>query len=282
MEFIYKLEKSSKKYTCPKCDKKTYVRYVDDNGNYPEYIFGRCDREQSCGYLNIPNDKQESVGYSFAEKKVIQPSLIPYGDGANTFKDYDKNSFCKWLMSKVGVDKFNEALEMYQFGICQDVVGCKEWVIFWQVDIDMNCRSGKIIKYGIDGRRDKNSFTTWFHKVKKYDDFNLVQCFYGEHLLSSDERKPIAIVESEKTAIIASCFIDGYIWLSSGGKGGLNKNKCKVLDGRNVTLFPDLGAYEDWNEKAKELGFKISDALEKRSTEEEKKQGLDIADYLIK
>lgn len=92
---------------------------------------------------------------------------------------------------------------------------------------------------------------------------------------------PIAIVESEKTAIIASHFIDRYIWLACGGLGGLGHEKCQVLRNRSVTLFPDLGAYEKWREKANQLGFNISNHLEKIATPEQREQGLDLADFLI-
>ena len=54
----------------------------------------------------------------------------------------------------------------------------------------------------------------------------------------------------------------------------------------SVTLFPDLNGFEKWSNKAKELShianFTISDLLERKATETEKKQGYDFADYLIK
>jgi len=278
MEFVYKLDKGSKKFECPNCGKKTFVRYVDANGNYADGKFGRCDREVNCGYILIPSDKEKSV-FIPKPKVVIPPSLVPFEDAENTFANYEKNSLCKWLIKKLGIENFNKILDMYQFGVYENFY---DWIIFWQIDINMNCRSGKVIKYGNDGKRYKSQMPNWFHRLMKYDDFNLVQCFFGEHLLNTDARKPVAIVESEKTAMIASCFIDKYIWIATGGKGGLNRGKCKVLDGRNVTLFPDLGAYDDWKVKADELGFSISDSLERRATDEQKKLGLDIADFLIK
>ena len=54
----------------------------------------------------------------------------------------------------------------------------------------------------------------------------------------------------------------------------------------SVTLFPDLNGFEKWSSKAKELShianFTISDLLERKATEAERKQGFDLADYLIK
>jgi hypothetical protein len=115
---------------------------------------------------------------------------------------------------------------------------------------------------------------------------------FGEHLLI-DKIKPVAIVESEKTAVIASVYLPQFIWLAFGGIG-FNIDKCRILKGRTVTLFPDSSkpkegkptAFEQWSSKAKELShlatFKVSDLLERKASEAEKKQGFDLADYLIK
>jgi len=46
--------------------------------------------------------------------------------------------------------------------------------------------------------------------------------------------------------------------------------------------FPDLGAFDIWQKKASELDFHIpvSDFLEQNATDEQRKKGLDIADFL--
>ncbi len=47
----YTLEKGSKKYHCPDCNKKTFVRYIDtETGDYLPEQYGRCDRESKCSY----------------------------------------------------------------------------------------------------------------------------------------------------------------------------------------------------------------------------------------
>jgi hypothetical protein len=72
--------------------------------------------------------------------------------------------------------------------------------------------------------------------------------FFGEHLLI-DTRKPVAIVEAEKTAIIASAYFPEFIWLATGMKATLKIEYAQCLEGRAVTLFPDIGAYQDWSAK---------------------------------
>jgi predicted phosphatase len=77
-----------------------------------------------------------------------------------------------------------------------------------------------------------------------------------------------------------------FIWLAVGSLTNLNAEKCSVLKGRNVILFPDLNGFDKWSNKAKELShlaiFTVSDLLERKATEAERKQGFDLADYLIK
>lgn len=119
------------------------------------------------------------------------------------------------------------------------------------------------------------------------EDFNLQQCFFGEHLLKIYPEKPVAIVESEKSAIIASCIVPDMVWLAAGNLNGLSVEKCQVLIGRNVMLYPDLGAFEKWSLKATEIKkqcnwkVSISTLLEDEATDTDRINGLDIADYII-
>lgn len=99
--------------------------------------------------------------------------------------------------------------------------------------------------------------------------------------------KQVAIVESEKSAIIASCIFPDLIWLSAGNLNGLSIEKCQALNGRDVMLYPDLGAYEKWNIKADEIKERfnckitISTLLEDEASDSDRANGLDIADYTI-
>ena len=95
-------------------------------------------------------------------------------------------------------------------------------------------------------------------------------------------------MESEKSAVIGSGVMPGYVWLATGGKQNLKAEKCECLKGRNVILFPDLGAFDVWKEKgeaiARRVGFTLSvfDTLERITTPEDRRNGLDIADYMIR
>jgi hypothetical protein len=343
-KFKYTLDLSSKKFICPDCNKKTFVRYKNQEGDYHEDPrFGRCDRENNCGCMNIPkDDPQEKTMEDFAPKKRIPEnpaSFIPFEHMESSWNNYKYNPFTLFLVKLFGDAKTVELIKKYRWGVDNTSIYTRLYTIFWQIDSNEKVRSGKMIEYGEDGRRKKESLTTWFHRKKDgnnnlFPDFNLKQCLYGEHLLKLEPTKPVAIVESEKTAIIASVFIPKYLWLACGGLTQLDQSKAKALKNRSVTLFPDLGsvgkngdqyidsqtnivwtkenevwiktdkkkdkwpqgsdkhkfrsgngepasAYSIWSGYAKKYNWNISNHLEKVATEEQRKQGLDIADFLI-
>jgi len=53
-----------------------------------------------------------------------------------------------------------------------------------------------------------------------------------------------------------------------------------VLKNRSVILSPDLGAYDDWVLMAQEFDFNISNHLENIATDQDRREGKDLADYL--
>ena len=168
-------------------------------------------------------------------------------------------------------------------------------VVFWQIDINGKVRTGKIMQYNPEtGRRikHKSGAINWVHnKLKKSDpafaDFRLYQCYFGEHLLRLYPCKPVAIVEAEKTAVIASMLFGNYIWLAAGSLNGITVKKSTVLRDRNILLFPDTGCFEKWNNKKEEIRnqifcqIDISNLVETHATPQQSHDGYDIADYIL-
>lgn len=215
------------------------------------------------------------------QKPALPPDLIHPYELLPTIENPKENPLFTYLAERFGDDIISDLFKLYNVGTIRD------WVIFWLVDKDTFVRSGKYIKYQSNGHRHKDTPATWHHKKTKeykpvYPDFNLVQCFFGEHLINENLRKHIAIVESEKTAIVASLFMPKYTWIACGSKNGLNEAKCAVLANRSVTLFPDLGAFQEWAEIGRKLHYSINDNLERIATDEERAKGLDLADYLLR
>lgn len=303
-EYRFHLQKykSGNRYTCPQCGRKRcFTRYVDGQGKviFPDNV-GRCDHEQSCGYhyspsdyfkdnpdLNIKEDWRNEVPIKINKQERQTPTFIDRILMEQSLRSYTINPLYLYLSTVFGEEETMRLLALYRVGTS------KKWdgsTVFWQIDVGGKVHTGKIMKYDAKtGHRIKepHSMVTWVHSELRKSDFNLSQCFFGEHLLSDNSAKPIAIVESEKTAIIATHFIPDFIWIATGGMNGcFNKDAVEVLRNREVILVPDLGATDKWKSKMPLLqsvckSATVSDILESNATEEQRQQGLDIADFLL-
>jgi len=279
--YKFSLDKSSKKYPCPACGRKTFVLYINnETGNPLHDTVGMCDRANNCAHHyppkqyfsdnNIHFDKKKE--YTLYQKPIHKPKPQPSYIDENVFKQslqgYENNNLIQYLYNNYCVEDVNDAISRYFIGTSKHWNGA---IIFWQIDIEGKIRAGKIMLYDITtGKRIKKPYNKiqWVHEILKLP--KPTQCFFGEHLLRGNN-KPIAIVESEKTAIIASIYAPKFIWLASGGSKGLNIEKCQCLHGRNVVLYPDAGMFQEWSEKAKELSktckITVFDWIEKNATE---------------
>jgi rubredoxin len=284
------------RYRCPSCNdsRKTFARYIDNETKLQiaENV-GMCDRLNNCGYHytpkhyfqdnNISIDTPKEPQYKRISSVPSKPlSFIDPDIFKASLKGYDTNYFVQFLQSLFSTADVVSLIERYYLGTAKQWQGAN---VFWQIDITGKIRTGKIMLYNPQTGRRVKECINWVHTATKQPEFELKQCLFGEHLLK-DKTKPVAIVESEKTAIIASMYLPEFIWLACGSLTGLNGNKCKVLMGRKIILYPDLKGLQRWQDKARELShitkFSVSDLLERNATEAERQQGLDLADYLIK
>ena len=93
----------------------------------------------------------------------------------------------------------------------------------------------------------------------------------------------VALAEAGKTAIICSAVFPEFLWLATGGVGQFN-DRVKVLLGRQIAAFPDLGACNRWRKQAKDyplLDITVSDYLEKNATPQQREIGADLADLVV-
>lgn len=50
-----RLDRSKKRFACPACGKKKFIRYIDfDTDQYVPINYGHCEREVYCGYHKNP------------------------------------------------------------------------------------------------------------------------------------------------------------------------------------------------------------------------------------
>ena len=282
----------SSRYTCLQCEKnRAFVRYIDTQHEYtfPSYV-GRCNRESKCGYHYSVKDYFKDENITKADDynpkiKVIdvfpEVSLLPISILLHSKRAYSSNHLFAYCTSLFGTPKTIELFDRYHVGTANYWQGA---TTFWQVDIEGRVRTGKVMLYSAEtGRRVKHPYNHihWVHSILKIENYHLEQCFFGEHLLFENSQT-VAIVESEKTALIASQYLPQFLWLACGGKNGCLKSKLHILKNKTVILFPDINAHEDWKKIAKEYSnVSIFNYLESYADGNQKEQGLDIADFLI-
>lgn len=301
--YLQKYTGRSSRHKCPACgDNFCFAYYLDGNTN--EIIHrsvGRCNHESSCGYHYTPKQYFIDNPTEYERPSIPQPVRKPEpvkAAGTIPFSYVQKvagykSDFVFFLCSLFDRSTLESpTIEMimdnYALGALRDGS-----VVFWQIDINGKVRTGKIMKYNREtGRRIKEyGGINWVHSVMKKtknlpEDYNLQQCLFGEHLLRIYPYKTVALVESEKSALIASGCYPEYIWLATGGKSQLSKEKLKVLKGRTVIMFPDIDGFSLWKEKSNILQAMgctvvVSDILERNATDKDRANKIDLADWLI-
>jgi hypothetical protein len=293
------------RYTCPQCGKKrVFCRYIDTHtGQQMPERYGRCNREVNCGYherltyedksqwtnskyqmdkafkVRIQKSKQRTGKSSITDLTSQINNTIPFSLFKQSLRNYEQNNLMWYLYIKLGWQLAGKVAEMYYLGTHSYWPGA---TVFWQVDAQCNICAGKVMLYDIHtGRRVKQPFNHvhWVHSIEGLQGYTLSQCLFGEHLLHGNN-KTVAVVESEKTAMIASAFIPEYVWLATGGLSNLTVEKLQPLQGRNVLLVPDVGAEDKWQQVAHSIDNCKLCTLQQmfgiNVTE-----GSDIADYLM-
>jgi hypothetical protein len=114
-------------------------------------------------------------------------------------------------------------------------------------------------------------------------DYSLRQCFFGEHLLSVFDTDTVQVVESEKTAIIASIVAPDKFYVATGGLQNINEERLLPFKDKKLIFHPDKGKAVDlWKDKVapfmSNYSIKVSEFLEKK---EEVGEGDDLADYIL-
>lgn len=305
---IYSLQKytgQASRYTCPACGKaRIFTRYVHiESGEHLADHVGRCNREVNCGYhytpksyfADNPHSATQATTQNIAQRitqKVAQHSTIPFHYLEKTLNPthYGRNNFVQYLKSTVG-SKWEDCVKRFYVGNANHWPGS---TVFWQVDRTGSVRTGKIILFDIStGKRIKEPYPhiTWVHtqlsKTGLLKDFNLNQCLFGEHQLNNEPNKPVGIVESEKTAILASAYLPELTWMACGSLRSITAQRLSAVSRNAVILYPDIRGFDLWESKAHELrknGFRItvSNLLETAPfvTDSDRANGLDLGDYL--
>ncbi len=245
-----------------------------------------------------------------------EPAFIPVEVRNSTLTGYAENNFIQNLLSRVPypfpTKDIEAVISLYWLGTITSEFR-KGAVCFPFIDIANNIRAIQVKQFDNLNHTTETGFLhtmlerqfkaagtstpDWLQSYLKNE--TKVSCLFGEHLLKKYPLNPVALVEAPKTAIYGTLYFGlpdnpkQPLWLATYNLSSLKLNRCKVLEGRKVILFPDLSktghAFELWAAAAREFertitgaSFKVSDLLEKNASEEERLNGCDLADYLIR
>lgn len=230
---------------------------------------------------SFDNDELKSIqAIDFSEYSYIDIKHLVKSENS-----YESNNFIVALECFYGKRLVQNAITKYRLGTSQ---AWKGFTIFWYIDIKGRICSGKIRNYKCLYEEsivfnEKPLYDSvrsiLYEKGVIDDDFNQRPTLFGEHLLK-DNQKPVAIVESEKTAVMASLEYPDFTWLATGIDSHLTYDKVKVLEGFDVTLCPNDQNFKLWYKKAIEYGFKIS-LLTKHELSWKENPKADLSDWIL-
>lgn len=301
-----------------RCDRESKCSYHLNPylDGYAKMIWEQEQKVTGVTKVTVPKQKY------FCTQPKPQPTPEPVFFDFETFKQtlqperYEKNTFIQNLFYGVQfpfeIDEVTKVIQLYRLGTVAngyragantfpfiDIKGNVRAVQVKQFD-EQNHTTGTDFLHSIFEKhhtRNNKPLPEWLEAYNKNE--TKVSCLFGEHLLSKYPYNPVALVEAPKTGVYGTLYFGfpeqptNLLWLAVYNLSSLNLNKCQTLKGRNVYLFPDLSkdgkAFELWSNKATEIQrrlqgtyFHVSDLLEQLAPQEDKEQGKDIADYLIK
>ena len=264
-------DKTTRVY-CEHCQRKEATPYYDTKTNIPinETHYYKCNHSVSCGY-----DLKPTRGFSSRHnnKSINQTNYRPIrtlkkqiqfikSDDIQKICNLD-HTFLRWMIDRFGEERM--AVITARMLMCGLFLYDENWTVFLQYDLKGNCRTGKCIQFDFSGNQPRKNQVNFLHTVKSIVSSPpeyIEQTYFGLNQLNQNlNNHPIAVVESEKTAVIMSVYRPSLIWIATGGKSNLCPIKLKPFKSRKIILIPDLDAVNDWTKKSKEfnrLGFSTS------------------------
>ena len=182
-----------------------------------------------------------------------------------TMKATQPNIFIEWLRAIPWNSKQRERLPNILWQYCVGRWGDR--VCFWQIDEQGRPRGGKLMRYGMNGKRDKDKVTGkpgWMHNQEgvrercDMDHHEYRATLFGMHLLKKYPEATINIVESEKTALICATAygnMEQNLWMACGGLEFLKLDSIQTLidEGRIIWIWPDKDGVEKWRDKVSHM-----------------------------
>ena len=253
------------------------------------------DRER---FKNIKPSQPKPIVEQRKDMLVMEREMV-----LKTMHDIDRDYFVTWLRhlpweSHGERGRLENMLWLYCVGHWSD-----GRVVFWQIDEQGRPRSGKLMKYQLDGHRDRTRGPGWMHNqqgVREQYDLDHQEyraTLFGMHLTRKFPNAIIHLVESEKTALICATHYgdpDRNLWLACGGLNFLRIEALKPLikQRRIIHLWPDKDGLTAWEKtrnaivdnypQASQNSIKINTTFLQRNWLPEDGSKADVADIILR
>lgn len=236
MEYRFSLDNTAKKYFCPHCRRRSFVRFLDrERGEYLPDDFGRCDREFNCGFFRSPYHDAEFLR-SYLDEKTAQarpyvwkapppPPVVPFPRAlylpfcrswyreqpffrnlcalaVNRFPEIDKNDV---------ISLITDVFRSYGVGTLPGENNRPTGSLFPFIN---KSRQITAVQWKAFDNRNKTKKTSFLHRLlpphapglaKYCQNQSFVRALFGEHLLTSNPGN-VVIVEAPKTALYGAVF----------------------------------------------------------------------------
>ncbi len=283
-KYKYQLDRSSRKYICPRCRKKTFVVYLDETGQMLSEEVGKCDRKDRCNWHYTPRQyfqdhsvcqhnrrPGDKIRNSAIDKRsqsnprtVSQlassqpPDSIDHDIFYSTLKSYDRNSLMIYLHSVfdglIGKERVEGVGYDYAVGTSRRFNGSP---IFWQIDQYGRIRTGKIMGYSAEsGKRvkDPRPQLSWVHSLLKdrlAGDFRMQQCYFGSNRLIEADRIAAHLTAQNREINACAFAISPIVWLFESEKAALIVAMALEWGGMSHAFIPiACGGCEGFNPSA--------------------------------
>lgn len=160
MKYKFSLDSSSKKFACPQCKQRNFVVYLNNETKAPvdEYQFGRCDRENNCGYHKAPWEDPEHA--KKAKEEFVprpDPEVVQiFPDDELVTRITTRTRTAVSALHKYCNTKLIPSDHLIRFGVYSD----EEKTVYVYRNADGKVCNLKWFKYKDDGHRDKE-FTAY-------------------------------------------------------------------------------------------------------------------------
>lgn len=258
----HQLEKSPKrKGKCPNCNHDRVFRYYEGLSR----DFGRCERINNCGYKNTPG-VNEVPEKSIEIKEQVVTTIYPAAQKVKAIVSNTSSNFHRFAIG-MGISKHH----LQKWGVGTEYSN----TVFVYKSTTGKYINMVHIEYGPNCKRNKSKMPYSLKSPNENTKYSL--CLFGEHLMSD---KIVCLVESEKSAVLASFFYPQFDWIATGGANKLTDAKIHVLFGKEIYYIGDADKAGKDNSTIKKLkryeqNYTIIELFPGRD------DGYDIADALI-